>query len=225
MKRVILIIGLIHLLSYTMAQDVSKLPLATFESSVADTSKPLVVYLSGDGGVNSFSKSLCRQFNEKRYPVVLFNSEKYFWDKKTPAQAAVEVEKVISYYKNAWKKNKVILIGYSFGADIVPFVFTRLPKDVSESISHIVLLSPANKTDFEVHLNPFASIKNGSSIPEEINKINNKPILILQGDEEKEKVLPSSLRIRNYKITTLKGGHHYDNNATEVVNAVLGNIR
>lgn len=223
MIRKVLTIILVGLVGFLQAQDVSKLPLVPFEPAIADAQKPLVVYLSGDGGVNSFSKSLCQQLNAKQYPVILFNTAKYFWDKKTPAQAATDVEKVIAYYRNTWKKNNVILIGYSFGADVTPFVYTRLSQTMATAVSHIVLLSPANLTDFEVHL--LGSVKNGSSVTEEINRIPNKPILILQGDEEKEKVSPASLRIRNYQIVTLKGGHHYDGNANEVVNSILQNIK
>jgi len=41
------------------------LPLQYTDNS--DTSKPLIVYLSGDGGMNGFSNSLIQSLNKKGY--------------------------------------------------------------------------------------------------------------------------------------------------------------
>ncbi len=55
------------------AQDVSSLPLVPFPSKLQDSSKPFILYLSGDGGLNSFSKEYVQQMGNKGYPVILFN--------------------------------------------------------------------------------------------------------------------------------------------------------
>ena len=103
--------------------NISDLPVMTYAS--ADTSKPIIIYYTGDGGFNSFSTEFAKQFNSKGYPVISFNCLKNFWKSKTPEQSAVEASNLISYYENAWKRTQIILIGYSFGADVLPFIFTR----------------------------------------------------------------------------------------------------
>src|SRR6476620_6645813 len=148
-------IGIFCLITFytTKAQakiNISDLPIMTYAS--ADTSKPIIIYYTGDGGFNSFSTGFVKQLNSKGYPVISFNCLKSFWKSKTPNQSALEASSLISYYESAWKKTQVILIGYSFGADVLPFIFTRLPKKQANDVEQIILLSPSNHTDFEVHI-------------------------------------------------------------------------
>jgi len=223
--RILLIAILSFGFLFCKAQDVSSLPLTPFPAK-ADGDKPLIVYLSGDGGLNSFSKEFCQALNNKGYPVVLFNSLKYFWSKKTPQQTSADVQKTIQHYKSIWKKNKVVILGYSFGADVLPFIYTRLIRDVQLSVKNLVLVSPSNTTDFEVHVKQIFGKKqtDGVSVTDEINRITDKPLLFIQGEKEPERVETERLRIKNYKLVVLKGGHHYDNNGGDVAAVIIQNL-
>src|SRR5438552_17469967 len=110
---------LFHNTQAQIKPNISNLPVMTYAS--ADTSKPIIIYYTGDGGFNSFSTGFAKQFNIKGYPVISFNCLKSFWKAKTPDQSALEASNLISYYENSWKRKKLILIGYSFGADVLPF--------------------------------------------------------------------------------------------------------
>jgi type IV secretory pathway VirJ component len=201
--------------------DISDLPVMTLSSS--DTSKPIILYYTGDGGFNTFSTDFAKDFNSKGYPVILFNCLKRFWKAKTAEQSAEDASRLINYYENLWKRKKIILIGYSFGADITPFIYTRLPKNQSANISNIVLLSPSNHTDFEVHVTEMLG-ENGSgkaNVPAEINKINQKPILILFGEKEEGDLDVNALKITNYQKIIIPGGHHYDRDASSVAETIL----
>jgi type IV secretory pathway VirJ component len=201
--------------------NISDLPIMTYAS--VDTSKPIIIYYTGDGGFNSFSTGFAKQFNSKGYPVVSFNCLKSFWKSKTPDQSASEASTLINYYENTWKRKKIILIGYSFGADVLPFIFTRLSKNETDDVRQIVLLSPSNHTDFEVHLTEMLgkSRKGTNNVPAEINKINQVPILIASGEKEEGGINFSALKITNYQKMTIPGGHHYDSDPAEVVNSII----
>jgi hypothetical protein len=45
-----------------------------------------------------------------RYPVIGLNALKYFWSKKTPAQAADDVAVLMQYYSGQWNKRTFILV-------------------------------------------------------------------------------------------------------------------
>ncbi len=180
----------------------------------------MVVYVSGDGGENNFSGDFVNGFNNHGYPVVLFNTLKYFWSKKEPAQAAKDIEAVITTYKRQWHKNNVILIGYSIGADVLPFVYTRLGGKTQALVKNIVLLSPSNYTDFEVHLTYMFSKNKGSYVPDEINKIT-KPVLIVQGNKEENRINIDALKNKNLSRLVLPGGHNYSSNTSDVVNGII----
>src|SRR4249920_3822451 len=99
--------------------------------AAGDSTKPLVLYITGDGGWNKFSKNLSQAFADNGYPVVALNAKEYFWKKKTPAQTAADVTRLIKTYQVKWKRKKILLLGYSFGADVMPFIYNLLPTDLS----------------------------------------------------------------------------------------------
>ncbi|MGH2648008.1 MAG: AcvB/VirJ family lysyl-phosphatidylglycerol hydrolase [Ginsengibacter sp.] len=200
---------------------ISDLPLNIVNAATIDTGKSLVMYITGDGGWNTFSKNLSQQFATKGYPVVSLNSKKYFWDKKTPEQSAADVTKIITTYQKIWNRKKILLVGYSFGADVTPFLFSHLSKELSDEIEGICLLSPSKNTDFEIHLLDMIGGSSGDqSVPDAINKISNKPITLLFGENENNFPL-NKLTIKNYVSVKLTGGHHYDGDEETVCNTLL----
>ena len=207
------------------SQDISSLPVVAFPAKNFDAQKGFVLYLSGDGGENTFSKSFTQQLVSSGYPVVFFNSLKYFWTKKTPQQAAADVEKLIGNFKTQWKSPKVIIVAYSFGADVAPFLLTRFSKETFTSIKNVVLMSPSKTTDFEVHVTElFGKGKNtGMSVGAELNKMLPKPLLIVSGEDESNTLDPAILKIA-YKAVRLKGGHRYDSNTAEVASTILRSL-
>ncbi len=74
MKKLILCC-LLFIGSRLFGQD-HELPVTLLSSN--DTSKPIIFYISGDGGWNNFSSSLAKTLNEKGYMVAGLNAKKYF---------------------------------------------------------------------------------------------------------------------------------------------------
>src|SRR5690348_12054349 len=64
----------------------------TREWLTAPGDKPLLFYITGDGGLNSFSSGLCSTLNKQGYDVIALNARKYFWSKKTTQQATADIE-------------------------------------------------------------------------------------------------------------------------------------
>jgi len=214
-----LLLGFCNILS---AQKTS-LPLSLYAS--ADTAKPLIFYISGDGGFNKFSTSFMQSLNKEGYAVIGLNAKDYFWNKKHPQEAATAIEQAINESNKEWKKKNIVLIGYSFGADVSPFMLTHFSAALSNKINHLILLSPSAKTDFEIHvLQMFGWGKDdGESVPAEINKIA-KPVAIIVGDDENEFPF-DQLTIKNKRVTKMRGGHHYDGNLDALSKQVIQQTR
>src|SRR3954464_9991967 len=193
-----------------IAQD---LPIDTLNSN--DINKPLILYLTGDGGMNSFSKSFVKQWNRSGYPIIALNLKSYLWNAKSPDKAAADVTGLLRRYMRSWSRQRIILVGYSLGADVLPFVQTRLDEDVKNKASHVVLLSPSATTDFEVHV--FYSSK-GESVPAEINKLT-KPTLVIFGNTEKN-ILDKGISNKNVTIIRIPGDHHYNDDVAYLVQQI-----
>ncbi|NML41221.1 hypothetical protein HHL17_28770 [Chitinophaga sp. G-6-1-13] len=206
--------------------NVNKLPVQV-KAPAAGSTAPLILYITGDGGMKKFSANMIDAFQQHNYPVVALNALKYFWNKKTPQQAATDVAELIRYYQSAWSSNHgVILIGYSLGADVLPFIYNQLPENISSQVTQVVFLSPSRFTDMEVHISDMLgrSSSKGMNVTAEMNRITDKPVLLVFGAGEKDFNL-SDLTIAHYRKLVLPGGHAYDEDANGVAGKILSAIR
>jgi len=117
---------------------VSDLPLV--EVPAPGSAPYLAVMLSGDGGWASLDKEVAGVLAGKGMPVVGLNSLQYFWSARTPEQLAADLARVLRHYLTAWGKSKVVLAGYSFGADVLPFAVSRLPAELRNAVALVALL-------------------------------------------------------------------------------------
>ena len=166
-----------------------------------------------------------QSLNKDGYAVIGLNAKDYFWSKRKPQEAASAIEDVINGANKEWKKKNIVLIGYSFGADVAPFILTHFSTALTQKVNHLVLLSPSSKTDFEIHvLQVFGWEKDeGESVPAEVNKIP-KPVTIIVGDDENEFPF-NELTIRNKQIIKMQGGHHYDGNVDALCKQVIQQVK
>ncbi|MFT3676411.1 MAG: AcvB/VirJ family lysyl-phosphatidylglycerol hydrolase [Chitinophagaceae bacterium] len=187
--------------------------------------KPLVLYISGDGGLNDFSKSLCAGINGKGYNVTAINSRSYFWDKKTPGQTASDINNYITGKLKGRVSQQIILIGYSFGADVAPFVANRLDSNLSGKLKSVILLSPSGSTDFEIHWSDLlgGDRKRSSDVVAEINKMKVNRLATVFGSNETDFPV-SNIKVSHYYNYRLTGGHHYAGNIEDLVRLLETNF-
>lgn len=64
---------------------------------------------------------------------------RYFWNERTPHSTAADVDRIVQHYLAAWEKKEVVLIGYSQGADVLPFVVNDdgLPIDPERRMAEV----------------------------------------------------------------------------------------
>ncbi|NCD72000.1 virulence factor family protein [Mucilaginibacter agri] len=199
------------------------LPIKVTEASGTATSDKMVLMISGDGGWTGFDQQIASEFASHGVPVVGLNSLKYFWIKKSPEQTAQDVLMLIDKYSVTWKKENIVLVGYSFGADVMPFIYNRLPENIKNRIQYVGLLSPSKDTDFEVHVSDllnFGSSDRELKVPAEIEKMNAPHITCFFGKDE-EDVPVNELPKQSCRVIILEGGHHYENSFNIVYKSIL----
>lgn len=199
------------------------LPVKEWASATHD--KPLIFYISGDGGFNKFSTALCQSLNKKGYDVYALNARSYFNDKKTPEQTTIDVKNYLST-KMAGRKNKqVILIGYSFGADVLPFILNRLPKNMLDNVAVSFIMASSGSTDFEIHWSDIfgGNTKREMDVVTEINKLNVDNIVFINGSDEKDLAL-NKISLKKYTHEILPGGHHFDGDTEEIATVIVHHI-
>jgi type IV secretory pathway VirJ component len=77
--------------------------------------------------------------------VVGLDSQKYFWNARTPEETARKIAEIAQYYLQYKEVKSFRIMGYSFGACVAPFIANKLPESLREKLSSLTLLSPDTK--------------------------------------------------------------------------------
>lgn len=197
------------------------LPLTIIKSDTKDN-LPFAFMISGDGGWNSFDQELSEQFSKNGIPVLGLDAQKYFWNTKTPQNSALAISKAIDHYMKQWNKKSFILVGYSFGASVVPFIANNFPNELKEKMKGIYCLSPDETADFEIHLLDMLQVKTTEkyNVLDEISIIKNLNPVCFFGEKENETVR-KNFKSSGAKVITLAGNHHYNNSFVSIVDTIL----
>ncbi|MDE3211598.1 MAG: virulence factor family protein [Bacteroidota bacterium] len=205
---------------HTAAQD---LPITSWDQSTRD--KPLVLYLSGDGGINRFSTDLCENIHDNGFEVYALNSRSYFYSRKTPDETAEALGSFLNEKLNGRPNQQVVLIGYSFGADVLPFILNRLQAPLHDKVLVTFLVASSGSTDFEIH---WADILGGNSrrsmdVVSEINKVGAERLVIISASDDRNLDI-NRITLSKYTREVLPGGHHFDGNTDEISKVILSHI-
>ena len=177
---------------------VSGLPVVEIPAASA-VSSTLAVILSGDGGWAPGDRAMAAELADSGVAVVGLDVPSYLRVKRTPDGAGADLDRLLEHYLQAWHKNKVILIGYSHGADIVPFMASRLPRDLKSRVVLVAMLGLSSSANFEFHfIDIVADISREGDLPTlpEVEKLRGIPLLCVKGEGERHSFcdsLPPSL--------------------------------
>jgi type IV secretory pathway VirJ component len=205
--------------------EVKNIPVVITNSKMEDKKAPIALVVSGDGGWYSFEQLISDNMAKQGIPTIGLDSKKYFWKRRTPEETASDMDKVLNFYGKLWGRDKFVLIGYSLGAEIVPFIVNRLPEKTKSRIESVVLLSPATTTDFEIHISNMLGMGNRQNVYhpiDEIIKMQAIQTLIIFGDGEKTQV-PELLNGTSVTIKKIPGDHHYKFNLQLIMQTMREN--
>ena len=193
--------------------DVGDLPLVEVPAAgapAAAAASQFAVLLTGDGGWAGIDQDVAGAIAASGIPVVGWNSLKYFWTPRTPEAAARDLERLIERYAAAWHRPQVLLVGYSFGADALPFLYNRLPDAMRASVRTVSLLGLSDTAVFEFHVSDWIPGATGSGHPTvpEIRRMGTARVLCVHGTDEGDSPC-QQLTGPGVKTAALAGGHHF----------------
>ena len=199
---------------------VSDLPLVELPATGA-ARDVLAIMLSGDGGWAGLDKEVARELNARGVPVVGWDSLRYFWDARTPSGSAHDLDRVIRHYTQSWHKSHVLLIGYSQGADTMPFMVNRLPQESRRLVGATALIALSNEAFFEFHISHWLGTPTGG-LPTEPEMANARlgSVACIYGKDEGDSPC-RRFRGGAVRAVPLPGGHHFDGDYAGVAQAIL----
>jgi type IV secretory pathway VirJ component len=183
----------------------------------------LAVIVSGDGGWAGIDREVGGALAARGIPVVGLNSLSYFWRSRTPDEIARDLARILEHYFAAWGKQRAILVGYSMGADVLPFMVDRLPEALRDRVDLVALLGPEKMASFEFHVTQWLGGGSASDRPvmPEIRKLAGRPrLLCLYGEKESDSICPG-LDPALGRSVGFAGSHHFGGNYDALAERIL----
>jgi type IV secretory pathway VirJ component len=222
--------SLVHLLEEASAAprapEVKDLPLVEVPAP-NPTNDAFAVIISGDGGWAGIDRSLGQTLAQGGVSVVGINSLQYFWNRRTPDSASADLGRILRHYLAAWQKRRAILIGYSMGADVLPFMASRLPADLLSKVPFLALLGLSSSVDFEFHFAGwFGNVARTTDLPvaPEVAKLKGKPMLCVYGLKE-EDALCTALPAGLVRLVPMPDGHHFGGDYQTIAKTILNELK
>jgi type IV secretory pathway VirJ component len=197
-------------------------PMPVVEVPSAKPGDIVTLFYSGDGGWRDLDRTVAGEMAGQNFPVVGIDVLRYFWEHKSPEQAAADLSATMAFYRQRWGIKSFVLAGYSFGADILPPIYNRLPPADQDSITLLVLLALADHADFEIHVSGWLGQKGGElALTPELLKLPKQKILCVYGQEEKTETACTGLAGSAATLLELPGGHHFDQDYPKLTSKIL----
>jgi type IV secretory pathway VirJ component len=183
---------------------------------------PLAILLTGDGGWAGSDRELSAQLAENDVPVVGFNTLRYFWTARTPEETARDVARTMEHYMGAWLRGRVLLLGYSLGADVLPFVLNRLPNELRAAVTATVLIGLGDAAIFEIHVSEClpGAARRGQPVEPELRGLDPSRVLCLYGAVERDSLCPALARDGAH-TEQIGSGHHLGGHDDEIAKRIL----
>jgi type IV secretory pathway VirJ component len=181
------------------------------------------VILSGDGGWVGLDRKIGRRLADLAVPVVGLDALTYFWTPRDPEGTARDLARILEHYFKAWGKSRAILVGYSQGADVLPFMVSRLPPELRARLSLVALVGPDKEATFDFNFGGWMSDRpKRPDLPvlPEIPRLKGSPVLCVYANAEKDSPctrLPPGTAIR----LGVPGGHGFNRDVNIITDRIL----
>ncbi len=193
--------------------------------------RSMAVIYSGDGGWRDLDKTVGEALARSGVPVVGVDSLRYFWRERTPQQVADDLARIVEHYAAAWGTPEVALIGYSFGAGILPFAYNRLPAITRRRVRQITLLGLEPRAPFHFQVGgwlrqvglPADPYRNAPLVLPELLRIDPGIVQCVYGEQEAD-TLCTAPELAGAEILHTSGGHHFDGDYAALARRILAGM-
>jgi len=207
----------------TLPAPVADLPLIVVPAAQGGESPWFGVFLSGDGGWVGLDKHVSLALAQQHIPIIGWDSLKYFWSPRTPEGAAQDLDRVLRHYSRAWGKTHVLLVGYSQGADTMPFMVNRLPPATRDMVGLTTLLGLSDNANFEFHFGNWLGTYAGVPIAPELKRWSGSPYLCLYGADDGDAAC-EQLTGKDGIAVKMAGGHHFGGAYAQIAGEILSRL-
>lgn len=214
----------------SMQESLVQVPAQAGVTPLAGREDVVAIFYSGDGGWRDLDQSLGKIIASHGIPVQGVSLLQYYWRNRPAKESAVDLDALIAHAVSQPGKKRVWLIGFSFGADVLPSVIDQLSPEGRARIAQVVLLSPSHDVNFEIEMEGYMKegwwkthtqdffqwlnpVQHYDALPplEALN--DHPPVVCYYGVKDKDDALCADPKLPSWiKVYEKTGDHHFDYN-------------
>ncbi|KLD61892.1 AcvB/VirJ family lysyl-phosphatidylglycerol hydrolase [Dyella japonica] len=214
----------------SMQESLVQVPAQAGVTPLAGREDVVAIFYSGDGGWRDLDQSLGKIIASHGIPVQGVSLLQYYWRNRPAKESAVDLDALIAQAVSQPGKKRVWLIGFSFGADVLPSVIDQLSPEGRARIAQVVLLSPSHDVNFEIEMEGYMKegwwkthtqdffqwlnpVQHYDALPplEALN--DHPPVVCYYGVKDKDDALCADPKLPGWiKVYEKTGDHHFDYN-------------
>jgi type IV secretory pathway VirJ component len=214
----------------SMQESLVQVPAQAGVTPLAGREDVVAIFYSGDGGWRDLDQSLGKIIASHGIPVQGVSLLQYYWRNRPAKESAVDLDALIAQAVSQPGKKRVWLIGFSFGADVLPSVIDQLSPEGRARIAQVVLLSPSHDVNFEIEMEGYMKegwwktytqdffqwlnpVQHYDALPplEALN--DHPPVVCYYGVKDKDDALCADPKLPSWiKVYEKTGDHHFDYN-------------
>jgi type IV secretory pathway VirJ component len=179
------------------------------------------VLLSGDMGFNiGMGPQIACRLSQDAIPVIGVNSLTYFRTRRTPQEATRLIGDAMGHALAAHPGRRIILIGQSFGADMLQVGLAGLAPALRARVAMVALVVPGATVEYRASPGEvFTFLMHEDDGLPTGRQLGWVPTLCVYGVEEPSSLCPLLKGQRNVQVVGLPGGHplHHDPDSLHAV--------
>jgi type IV secretory pathway VirJ component len=203
-------------------------PVPTPSARPDNRSRIAAVFISGDIGMRfGMGSTITRDMAAAGTPSVAVNAPAFFNRKRTPAAVSALIVEAATRAMTLGKADRVVLIGHSYGADMIRVGYPGLPPALRAKIAMVGLIVPTDAIHLQISLSEMLDWSE-PDLPASavVHSLNGVPTLCIYGRDEVQSMCTMSPR-SDFKVVALPGGHGLDGDSDAVaatLNAAIADI-
>jgi type IV secretory pathway VirJ component len=202
-------------------------------SSAPARAGALVLVLSGEGGWRAFDQQLARWFADDGYWVGGIDCLHYFWsaqdDRAALAADARLFADALVAAAGAPQRPRIVLAGYSFGADLAPWIAGAPGADPRTAA--LVMIGPDRVGSLQFRLSELLGMSSKSHVFDTSRALADAaaiPVVFIHGADDDESDAPAlAAAFHGVKelVVIPKASHHFSGHESELKQALLESLK
>ncbi len=200
--------------------------LPLFEAPSDRGGDTLAIFYSGDNGWAKVDRHVSADLAAAGTPVVGVDALRYYMRQRSLPEATNDLATIIDHYSRLWNRSRVVLVGYSFGADSLPEIVRGLPPAVRARVRLVAMIGPGSKAELVFRPTSWINIygPGATSVPQALASLRGVPTVCIYGAQDPVSACPR-FPAGLIPLASVPGGHRYKGQYDAIADIILKDSR